>query len=45
MEFLKSSLGKFFGRYEDLIKHNEVSLSRILNDIMQLDQFQWLPNW
>ena len=40
---LKSSFRKFYGRYEDLIKQYEVSLSRILNDILTLDQ-QLLPN-
>ena len=38
---LKSSLRKFYGRYEDLIQQYEVSLSRMLNDILTLDQ-QWL---
>ena len=40
---LKSSFRKFYGRYGDLIQQYEVSLSRILNDILILDQ-QWLPN-
>ena len=31
-------------RYGDLIKQYEVSLSRMLNHIMKLDQLQWLPN-
>ena len=31
---MKSSLRKFYGRYGDLIKLYEVSLSRMLNDIM-----------
>ena len=31
------------GRYEDLIKQYEVFLSRMLIDILQLDQLQWLP--
>ena len=30
MEHLKSSLRKFYGRYGDLIKHYEVSLSQML---------------
>ena len=30
--------------YRDLIKQYEVSLSRILNAILTLDQLQWLPN-
>ena len=34
---------KTFGRYGDLIQQYEVSLSRMLNDILILDQ-QWLPN-
>ena len=33
-ERLKSSLRKFYGRYGDLIKQYEVSLSQILNDIL-----------
>ena len=44
MERLKSSFRKFYGRYGDPIQHNEVSLSRMLNDILTLDQLQWLPN-
>ena len=31
---LKSSLRKFYGRYGDLIKQYEVSLSQMLNDIL-----------
>ena len=42
-ERLKSSFRKFNGRYRDLIQRYEVSLSRMLNDILILDQ-QWLPN-
>ena len=42
-ERLKSSFRKFNGRYGDLILQYEVSLSRMLNDILILDQ-QWLPN-
>ena len=41
-ERLKSSFRKFYGRYGDLIQQYEVSLSRMLNDILLLDQ-QWLP--
>ena len=41
-ERLKSSFRKFYGRYGDLIQQYEVSLSRMLNDILILDQ-QWLP--
>ena len=35
---LKSSFRKFYGRYGDLIQQYEVSLSRMLNDILTLDQ-------
>ena len=42
-ERLKSSFRKFYGRYGDLIQQYEVSLSRMLNDILTLDQ-HWLPN-
>ena len=37
MERLKSSLRKFYGRYGDLIKHYEVSLSQMLHDILGHD--------
>ena len=37
-ERLKSSFRKFYGRYWDLIQQYEVSLSRMLNDILILDQ-------
>ena len=43
VECLKSSFRKFYGRYGDLIRQYEVTLSRMLNDILTLDQ-QWLPN-
>ena len=43
VERLKSSFRKFYGRYGDLIQQYEVSLSRMLNDILILDQ-PWLPN-
>ena len=43
VERLKSSLTKFYGRYGDLIQQYEVSLSRMLNDILTLDQ-HWLLN-
>ena len=33
-ERLKSSLSKFYGRYGDLIKQYEVSLSQMLNDFL-----------
>ena len=42
-ERLKSSIRKFYDRYGDLIQQYEVSLSRMLNDILILDQ-QGLPN-
>ena len=35
---------KFYGRYRDLIKQYEVSLSQMLNNILQLNLFHWLPN-
>ena len=40
MEHLKSSLKKFYGRYGDLIKHYEVSLSQMLHDILGHDHVQ-----
>ena len=43
VERLKSSFRKFYGRYRDLIQQYAVTLSRMLNDILTLDQ-QWLPN-
>ena len=43
VERLKSSFRKFYGRYGDLIQQYEVTLSRMLNDILTLDQ-QWLLN-
>ena len=42
-ERLKSPLRKFFCRYWDLIKHNEVSLSQMLHDILGHDHKQWHP--
>ena len=42
-EGLKSSLRKFYGRYGDLIKQYEVSLSQMLNDILWPDHIQWQP--
>ena len=42
-ERLKSSLRKFYGRYGDLIKQYEVSLSQMLNDILWPDNIQWQP--
>ena len=41
MERLKSSLRKFNGRYEDLINHYEVALSKMLHDILGHDHIQW----
>ena len=40
---LKSSFRKIYSRYGDLIQQYEVSLSRMLNDILAIDQ-QWLLN-
>ena len=40
MERLESSLRKFYGRYGDLIKHYEVSLSQMLHDILGHDHIQ-----
>ena len=42
-ERLKLSLRKFYGRYGDLIKQYEVSLSQMLNDILWTDHIQWPP--
>ena len=42
-ERLKSSFRKFYGRYGDLIQQYEVSLSRMLNDILILDQVTSQP--
>ena len=41
LERLKSSLRKFYGRYGDLIKHYEVSLSKMLHNILGHDHIQW----
>ena len=41
IERLKSSLKKFNGRYGDLIKHYEVSLSEMSHDILGHDHIQW----
>ena len=43
MERLKSSLRKFYVRYGDLIKHYEVSLSKMLHDILGHNHIQWHP--
>ena len=40
VKMLKSSLRKFYGRYGDLIKHYEVSLSQMLHDILGHDHVQ-----
>ena len=42
-ERLKSSLRKFYGRYGDLTKQDEVPLSRMLHDIPDDDHIQWHP--
>ena len=42
VERLKSSIRKFYGRYGDLVEQYGVTLSRMVNDILTLDQ-QWLP--
>ena len=42
-ERLKSSLRKCYGRYGDLIKQYEVSLTQMLNDILWPDHIQWQP--
>ena len=39
-ERLKSSLRKFYGRYGDLIKHYEVSLTQMSHDILGHDHIQ-----
>ena len=43
-ERLRSSLRKFYGRYGDLIKHYEGSLSRMLHDIQGHDHIQRHPH-
>ena len=40
IEHLKSSFRKFYGRYGDLIKYYEVSLSQMLHDILRHDHIQ-----
>ena len=42
-ERLRSSLGKFYGRYGDLIKQYEAPLSRMLQDILDNDHLQGHP--
>ena len=39
-EHLKSSLRKFYGRYGDLTKQHEFSISRILHDILEDEHIQ-----
>ena len=43
MKRLKSFLRKFYGRYGDLIKHYELSLSQMLHDILGHNHIQWHP--
>ena len=45
MERLKSFLRKFYGRYRDLIKHYEVSVSQMLHDILGHDMYNDTLNW
>ena len=42
-ERLRSSLGKFYGWYGDLIKQYEVPLSRMLHHTLDDDHLQWHP--
>ena len=42
-ERLKSSQRKLYGRYRDLIKPDEVPLSRMLHDILEDNYIQWHP--
>ena len=42
-ERLKSSLRKFCGRYGDLIKQYQVSISQMLNDSLCPEHIQWNP--
>ena len=44
MERLKSSLRKFYGRYGDLIKHYEVSLSQMLHDNLGTCPYTMTPS-
>ena len=44
VERLKSSFRKFYGQYGDLIQQYKVPLSRMLNDILTIDQ-RGLANW
>ena len=43
VERLKSSFRKFYGRYGDIIQQYEISLSRMLNDILTTDQLHVTP--
>ena len=36
---------KFYGRYGDLNKHYEVSLSQMVHDILGHDHIHWRPQW
>ena len=45
MEHLKSSFRKVYSRYGDLMNKYEVSLSRMLYDILKLDQSQFPNQW
>ena len=42
-ERLKSSLGKFYGRYGDIIRQFEVSFSQMLHEILGHDRIQCHP--
>ena len=42
-ERLRSYLRKFYGRYGDFIKRYEVTLSRMLHDILDNAHLQWHP--
>ena len=42
-ERLKSSFVKFYGRYGNIMKFYEVSLSQMLHDILGHDHIQWHP--
>ena len=44
VERSKASFRKLYGRYWDLIQQYELSFSRMLNNILTLDQLQWLPS-
>ena len=42
-ECLKLSSRKFYGRYKDFVKRNEVSISKMLHNILRPDHIQWHP--